>query len=30
MRAEVMEYYGLTRSPRAVRYYETAHHRQLL
>ncbi len=30
MRAEVMEYYGLTRSPRAVGYYETAHHRQLL
>ena len=25
-----MEYYGLTRSPRAVGYYETAHHRQLL
>ena len=30
MRAEVMEYYGLTRSPRAVGYYEPAHHRQLL
>ena len=30
MRAEVMEFYGLTRSPRAVGYYETAHHRQLL
>ena len=30
MRAEVMEYYGLLRSPRAVGYYETAHHRQLL
>src|ERR1700728_1956716 len=30
MRAEVMEYYGLTRSPRAVGFYETAHHRQLL
>ena len=30
MRAEVMEYYGLTRSPRALGYYETAHHRQLL
>ena len=30
MRAEVMEYYGLARSPRAVGYYETAHHRQLL
>ena len=30
MRAEVMEFYGLTRSPRAVCYYETAHHRQLL
>ena len=26
MRAEVMEFYGLTRSPRAVGYYETAHH----
>jgi type II secretory pathway predicted ATPase ExeA len=30
MRAEVMEFYGLARSPRAVGYYETAHHRQLL
>lgn len=30
MRAEVMEFYGLTRSPRAVGYYETTHHRQLL
>jgi type II secretory pathway predicted ATPase ExeA len=30
MRAEVMEFYGLTRSPRAVGYYETAHHHQLL
>jgi type II secretory pathway predicted ATPase ExeA len=30
MRAEVMEFYGLTRSPRAVGFYETAHHRQLL
>ena len=30
MRAEVMEFYGLTRSPHAVGYYETAHHRQLL
>jgi type II secretory pathway predicted ATPase ExeA len=30
MRAEVMEFYGLTRSPRALGYYETAHHRQLL
>ena len=30
MRAEVVEYYGLARSPRAVGYYETAHHRQLL
>ena len=30
MRAEVMEFYGLTRSPRAVGYYDTAHHRQLL
>lgn len=30
MRAEVVEFYGLTRSPRAVEYYETAHHRQLL
>jgi type II secretory pathway predicted ATPase ExeA len=30
MRAEVMEFYGLTRSPRAVGYYETAYHRQLL
>lgn len=30
MRAEVLEFYGLTRSPRAVGYYETAHHRQLL
>lgn len=30
MRAEVMEFYGLMRSPRAVGYYETAHHRQLL
>jgi hypothetical protein len=27
MRAEVMEFYGLTRSPRAVGYYETAYHR---
>ena len=25
-----MEFYGLTRSPRAVGYYETTHHRQLL
>ncbi|MCU4161463.1 hypothetical protein AiwAL_15345 [Acidiphilium sp. AL] len=25
-----MEFYGLSRSPRAVGYYETAHHRQLL
>jgi type II secretory pathway predicted ATPase ExeA len=30
MRAEVMEFYGLTRSPRAVGYFETTHHRQLL
>jgi hypothetical protein len=30
MRAEVMEFYGLTRSPRAVGFYETTHHRQLL
>ena len=30
MRAEVMEFYGLIRSPRAVGYYETTHHRQLL
>ena len=30
MRAEVMEFYGLARSPRAVGYYETAYHRQLL
>jgi hypothetical protein len=30
MRAEVMEFYGLTRSPRAVGFYETAHHRRLL
>jgi type II secretory pathway predicted ATPase ExeA len=30
MRAEVMEYYGLQRSLRAVGYYETSHHRQLL
>ena len=30
MRAEVMEYYGLLRSPRAVGYYETVHHRPLL
>jgi type II secretory pathway predicted ATPase ExeA len=30
MRAEVMAFYGLTRSPRAVGYYETTHHRQLL
>lgn len=30
MRAEVMGFYGLTRSPRALGYYETAHHRQLL
>jgi type II secretory pathway predicted ATPase ExeA len=30
MRTEVMEFYGLVRSPRAVGYYETAHHRQLL
>ena len=30
MGAEVMEFYGLARSPRAVGYYETAHHRQLL
>lgn len=30
MRAEVMEFYGLTRSPRAIGFYETAHHRQLL
>lgn len=30
MRAEVMEFYGLTRSPPALGYYETAHHRQLL
>lgn len=30
MRAEAMEFYGLTRSARAVGYYETAHHRQLL
>ena len=30
MRAEVMEYYGLARSPRVVGYYEAAHHRQLL
>jgi type II secretory pathway predicted ATPase ExeA len=25
-----MEFYGLTRAPRAAGYYETAHHRQLL
>jgi type II secretory pathway predicted ATPase ExeA len=25
-----MEFYGLTRSPRAVGYYATAHRRQLL
>lgn len=30
MRTEVMEFYSLTRSPRAVGFYETAHHRQLL
>ncbi len=30
MRTEVLEFYGLTRSPRAAGYYETAHHRQLL
>ncbi|MGO9849914.1 MAG: ExeA family protein [Methylocella sp.] len=30
MRTEVMEFYGLTRAPRSVGYYETAHHRQLL
>jgi type II secretory pathway predicted ATPase ExeA len=30
MRTEVMEFYGLTRAPRAAGYYETAHHRQLL
>ena len=30
MRAEVMEFYGLTRSPRAVGYHETTHNRQLL
>ena len=30
MRSEVMEFYGLRRSPRAVGFYETAHHRQLL
>jgi type II secretory pathway predicted ATPase ExeA len=30
MRAEVMGFYGLTRSPRAVGYFETTHHRQLL
>ena len=30
MRAEVMEFYGLTRSPRSADYYETAHHRKLL
>jgi type II secretory pathway predicted ATPase ExeA len=30
MRSEVMEFYGLVRSPRAVGCYETAHHRQLL
>jgi type II secretory pathway predicted ATPase ExeA len=30
MRAEVMEFYGLARSPRSADYYETAHHRQLL
>ena len=30
MRAEVMEFYGLARSPRSTDYYETAHHRKLL
>jgi type II secretory pathway predicted ATPase ExeA len=30
VRTEVMEFYGLTRAPRSVGYYETAHHRQLL
>lgn len=30
MRAEVMGFCGLTRSPRAVGYFETTHHRQLL
>jgi type II secretory pathway predicted ATPase ExeA len=30
MRAEVMDFYGLERSPRSADYYETAHHRQLL
>ncbi len=30
MRAEVMEFYGLMRSPRSAEYYETAHHRKLL
>nr|WP_294563228.1 AAA family ATPase [uncultured Rhodopila sp.] len=30
MRTEVLEFYGLTRSPRATGYYETEHHRQLL
>jgi type II secretory pathway predicted ATPase ExeA len=30
MRVEVMEHYGLTQSIEQARYYETAHHKQLM